>query len=30
MTEYLVKTDRGLLRVPFDVEQIKLEESYFS
>lgn len=30
MTEYLVKTDRGLLRVPFDIEQIKLEESYFS
>ena len=30
MTEYLVKTERGLLRVPFDVEQIKLEESYFS
>ena len=30
MTEYLVKTDRGLLRVPFDVEQIELEESYFS
>ena len=30
MTGYLVKTDRGLLRVPFDVEQIKLEESYFS
>lgn len=30
MTEYLVKTERGLLRVPFDVEQIKFEESYFS
>ena len=30
MTGYLVKTDRGLLRVPFDIEQIKLEESYFS
>lgn len=30
MTEYLVKTDRGLLRVPFDIEQIELEESYFS
>lgn len=30
MTEYLVKTDRGLLKVPFDVEQIKFEESYFS
>lgn len=30
MTEYLVKTDRGLLRVPFDIKQIELEESYFS
>lgn len=30
MTEYLVKTERGLLKVPFDIEQIKFEESYFS
>lgn len=30
MTEYLVQTDRGLLKVPFDVEQIKFEESYIS
>ena len=30
MTEYLVKTERGLLKIPFDIDQVELEESYFS